>query len=64
MRSSADVSSFARDEGHVVATVLYRVNLADLPLVGWAPPPTLRADHLEWVDPFRGGIRAADEGTA
>jgi hypothetical protein len=57
-----NVSGFARTEGRVVATVLYRVNLSDLPLVGWAPPPSLRADHLEWVDPFRGGIRGPDDG--
>jgi hypothetical protein len=38
-----DVSTFARDRGHVVATVRYIVDLADLPLVGWVPAPAVRA---------------------
>jgi hypothetical protein len=50
------VSSFALKQGHVVATVRYRVDLADLPLAGWAPEPTVRAEHAEWVDPFRSGL--------
>jgi hypothetical protein len=57
LRVLPTVSGIARGEGRVVATVLYRVSLADLPVLGWAPPPELRADHLEWVDPFRAGIR-------
>jgi hypothetical protein len=58
----ANVSGFARVDGRrVLATVLYRVNLSDLPLVGWAPAFSLRAEHLEWVDPFRAGIRPPDD---
>jgi hypothetical protein len=51
-----DASTFARLDGHVTATVRYVVNLRDLPVVGWAPPLEVRARHVEWVDPFRGGI--------
>jgi len=51
-----DVSAYARSEGHVATTVRYLVDLRDLPLVGWAPPAELRARHIEWIDPFRGGI--------
>ena len=51
-----DVSAYARSEGHVAATVRYLVDLRDLPLIGWAPPAELRARHVEWIDPFRGGI--------
>jgi hypothetical protein len=51
-----DVSTFALQQGHVVATVTYSVDLADLPLAGWAPVPTVRAEHVEWVDPFRSGL--------
>ncbi len=51
-----DVSAYARNDGHVAATVRYLVNLRDVPLVGWAPPAELRVRHVEWIDPFRGGI--------
>jgi hypothetical protein len=51
-----DVSAFASERGHVVATVRYTVNLADLPLAGWVPSPGVRAEHVEWVDPFRSGV--------
>jgi Nuclease-related domain/TadE-like protein len=51
-----DVSAYGRNDGHVAATVRYLVNLGDVPLVGWAPPPELRVRHVEWIDPFRGGI--------
>jgi hypothetical protein len=44
----------------VVATVRYIVDLADLPLVGWVPAPAVRAEHVEWLDPFRGGLSALD----
>lgn len=58
-----DVSTFGRDRGHVVATVRYTVNLADLPLGGWVPAPAVRAEHVEWVDPFRSGLSTlADPG--
>ncbi|MCA1648282.1 MAG: NERD domain-containing protein [Chloroflexi bacterium] len=51
-----DVSTFGRDRGHVVATVRYTVELGDLPLAGWVPAPGVRAEHVEWVDPFRAGL--------
>ena len=35
---------------------------AALPLAGWAPSPVVRAEHVEWVDPFRGGM-GLPEGT-
>ena len=41
----------------MVAVVRYPVDLHDLPLAGWAPPPFVRAEHIEWVDPFRAGSR-------
>ena len=55
-----DVSTFARDGGHVVATVHYTVDLGDLPLAGWVPAPAVRAEHVEWLDPFRSGLSALD----
>jgi len=55
-----DVSTFARDRGHVVATVRYVVDLADLPVAGWVPAPAVRAEHVEWLDPFRSGVNAPD----
>ena len=55
-----DVSIFATASGHVVATVRYRVDLGDLPVAGWVLVPTVRAEHAEWVDPFRSGIARAD----
>jgi hypothetical protein len=55
-----DVSTFATASGHVVATVRYRVDLGDLPVAGWVPVPTVRAEHAEWVDPFRSGIARAE----
>jgi hypothetical protein len=58
-----DVSTFARvrDRGHVMAIVRYAVDLRDLPLVGWVTTPVVRAEHVEWIDPFRSGIPIADE---
>ena len=50
-----DVSTFARDPGRVVARVGYPVDLGDVPLAGWIPAPLVRAEHVEWVDPFRAG---------
>jgi hypothetical protein len=55
-----DVSTFARDRGHVVATVRYVVDLGDLPLAGWVAAPAVRAEHVEWLDPFRGGLSVLD----
>jgi hypothetical protein len=56
-----DVSRFGGDRGRVVATVRYRVELGDLPLVGWAPGADVRAEHVEWVDPFRSGIARSED---
>ena len=55
-----DVSTFARDRAHVVVTVRYTVDLRDLPLAGWVPAPAVRAEHVEWLDPFRSGFSALD----
>jgi hypothetical protein len=51
-----DVSTFGRDRGRVVASVRYPLNWSDLPLGGWIPVSAVRAEHVEWVDPFRAGI--------
>jgi hypothetical protein len=51
-----DVSTVTANRGQVVATVRYAVDLGDLPVAGWVPVATLRAEHVEWVDPFRSGI--------
>jgi hypothetical protein len=56
----SDVSMFARDGGRVVATVRYTVVLGDLPIAGWIPAPAVRAEHVEWLDPFRSGLGALD----
>jgi Nuclease-related domain/TadE-like protein len=61
LQVTPDASAFAGAEGRVVATAHYAVDLSDLPLVGWAPPLDVRAEHAEWVDPFRAGIRRALE---
>jgi len=58
-----DVSNFAGDRGRVQATVRYSVHLGDLPLAGWIPVPDVRAEHVEWVDPFRSGLSVV-EGAA
>jgi hypothetical protein len=57
----ADASAFARESGRVRASANYRVELGDLPLVGWlAPEMNVHAEHVEWVDPFRSGVGAPD----
>jgi hypothetical protein len=55
-----DVSTFGRDRGHATATVRYVVDLTDLPLAGWVPAPAVRAEHVEWLDPFRSGLIPLD----
>jgi hypothetical protein len=55
-----DVSSFARAGGRVSASVRYMLDFGDLPLAGWIPAPVVRAEHVEWVDPFRGGLGVTD----
>lgn len=51
-----DVSRFTQRQGRVTATARYTVDLGPLPFVDWVPAPTVRAEHVEWVDPFRAGI--------
>jgi hypothetical protein len=51
-----DLSRFAANPGEVVAEVEYPVDFGDLPLIGDLPALVVRAEHAEWVDPFRSGI--------
>jgi hypothetical protein len=51
-----DLSSFDVDPGQVLTSVRYPVDLRDLPLAALAPRVVLRAEHVEWIDPFRGGM--------
>ncbi len=62
LEMAADVTRYARSDGRVTAVVRYTLDLRDVPLVGWAPPPMITARHVEWVDPFRGGIADKEEG--
>ncbi|HEV7661941.1 MAG TPA: NERD domain-containing protein [Chloroflexota bacterium] len=55
-----DVAAFSQDRGRVVAAIGYAVDLRDLPLLGWTLSPTVRAEHVEWVDPFRSGMAPSD----
>jgi hypothetical protein len=57
-----DLSRFADSPGQVEATIEYTVNLGDLPVVGGALSPTLRADHVEWLDPYRSGLQPEPDG--
>jgi len=52
----SDVSQFARANGRVRATARYTVDLGNLPFVDALPQPTVVAEHVEVVDPFRAGI--------
>jgi hypothetical protein len=51
-----DLSHFDSDPSEVVARVQYPVELGDLPLVGGGPTLVVRAEHVEWLDPFRSGL--------
>ena len=51
-----EVSMFRRDRARVIAVVRYPLDFRDLPLAGWIPPSAVRAEHAEWIDPFRSGI--------
>ena len=51
-----DVTRFANQQGQVEATIEYPLDFGDLPLVGALFPTVVRAEHSEWVDPFRSGI--------
>ena len=54
-----DLTRFSQNPGEVVALIEYPVDLSDLPLVAGLPTPLVRAEHVEWVDPFRSGNTAA-----
>jgi hypothetical protein len=58
---AADVSGYARRRGRVLASATYEVSLGDLPLVGRAPSVSVRAEHVEWLDSYRGGLPGALE---
>ncbi len=45
-----------RSGGKVLADATYTVDLTDVPLLGWASSPTVHAEHVEWVDPYRSGL--------
>jgi Nuclease-related domain len=60
VRLDWDVSAFSRDPGRVSVVAHYEVGLGDLALAGWAPAFTVRAEHAEWIDPFRGGLRQVE----
>jgi len=53
---SWDLSHFESDPSEVVARIEYPVDLGDLPMVGGAPTFMVRAEHVEWLDPFRSGL--------
>jgi hypothetical protein len=64
LRLEWDLSRFAKDPGAVVATVEYPVDLGDVPIFGELGSPVVRAEHVEWVDPFRGGVVERDQPAA
>jgi hypothetical protein len=51
-----DLSRFSASPAEVVALVEYSVDFGDLPLIGDFPALVVRAEHVEWIDPFRSGI--------
>jgi Nuclease-related domain/TadE-like protein len=51
-----DVSRFGQTPGQVLVLVRYPIDFGDLPLAGWLPEVVVRAEHVEWVDPFRSGM--------
>ncbi|MBV9600660.1 MAG: NERD domain-containing protein [Chloroflexi bacterium] len=53
-----DLTRFGSRPGQVEATVQYPVDYADLPLVGELLSTSVRAEHIESVDPFRSGVAA------
>jgi hypothetical protein len=58
-----DLSHFNNQPGLVDVTVEYPVDFGDLPRFGGMFPTTARAEHVEWVDPFRGGVTAQASGS-
>ena len=61
IRLEWDLTSFSQDPGRVDVSVRYRLDFGDLPLVGWISSAEVRAEHVEWVDPYRSGITAPDQ---
>jgi hypothetical protein len=59
---AVDARRFARANGSVLASADYRLDLRDVPLLGWGGSIRLSAEHVEWVDPFRSGIASAGAG--
>jgi Nuclease-related domain/TadE-like protein len=57
-----DLSRFDNQPGQVEATVEYPVDLGDLPMVSFLPSTRVRAEHVEWVDPFRSGVGTQSGG--
>jgi len=57
-----DVTRFDNQPGQVAATIEYPLDFGDLPLVGALFPTVVRAEHSEWVDPFRSGIGSLPGG--
>jgi hypothetical protein len=51
-----DLSRFTASPAEVVALVEYPVDFGDLPLIGEFPTLVVRAEHVEWLDPFRSGL--------
>jgi hypothetical protein len=60
---SWDLSHFNSQPGLVDVTVEYPVDFGDVPIVGGMFPTIARAEHVEWVDPFRSGVTAQASGS-
>jgi hypothetical protein len=58
-----DVSRFDVEPGRVTVVARSSVDLTDLPVAAMLSPVIVRAEHVESVDPFRGG-RGAIRGGA
>jgi hypothetical protein len=55
LQLSVDAGAFI-SAGRVTVDGSYRVQVDDLPVLGWAPSVTVSARHEEWVDPYRSGV--------
>lgn len=51
-----DLTRFGDNPGQVQVLLTYPVAFGDLPIVGGLFPTLVRAEHVEWVDPFRSGV--------
>jgi hypothetical protein len=60
----SDVSRFSTSPAEVVASAQYPVDFGDLPMFSGLPPVLVRAEHVEWVEPFRSGIGLNSPGEA